>query len=204
MRHLLFPTLVLESSICRANSQLNTELLKECYKFSELDSAGQSWSKKNYPKGYTSYASMNNMYDHSPYFLELRQKIDRVVVKYIQDLEMDIKAKELQMTSLWMNIMPQGVTHSMHIHPLSVISGTYYVQIPSGSSLLKLEDPRLLGHMASPPRKPKAKPQNQRFIYMQPKVGSVLLFESWLRHEVPPNLAKQDRVSISFNYDWCR
>lgn len=204
MIHTLFPTLVFEGAICRANSKLNSELLKECYKFSELDKAGQSWSKRHYPKGYTSYASMTNMYDRSPYFSELKKKIDASLVQYIQALEMDIKPKELQMTSLWINIMPSGVTHSMHIHPLSAISGTYYVQIPKGASPLKLEDPRLVGFMASPPRKIKAKPANQRFIYMQPKEGSILLFESWMRHEVPPNLAKQDRVSISFNYDWCR
>jgi uncharacterized protein (TIGR02466 family) len=28
------------------------------------------------------------------------------------------------------------------------------------------------------------------------------LWESWLRHEVPPNAADEDRVSVSFNYRW--
>jgi uncharacterized protein (TIGR02466 family) len=28
------------------------------------------------------------------------------------------------------------------------------------------------------------------------------LFESWLRHEVPPNPAASERISISFNYAW--
>jgi uncharacterized protein (TIGR02466 family) len=30
----------------------------------------------------------------------------------------------------------------------------------------------------------------------------VVLFESWLRHEVAANQAEEDRVSISFNYHW--
>ncbi len=30
--------------------------------------------------------------------------------------------------------------------------------------------------------------------------GSVLLWESWLRHEVPAGTAKDERISISFNY----
>jgi uncharacterized protein (TIGR02466 family) len=28
------------------------------------------------------------------------------------------------------------------------------------------------------------------------------MWESWLRHEVPANAAKQERISISFNYAW--
>jgi uncharacterized protein (TIGR02466 family) len=32
--------------------------------------------------------------------------------------------------------------------------------------------------------------------------GNVVLFESWLRHEVPPNPVAAERVSISFNYNW--
>jgi len=30
----------------------------------------------------------------------------------------------------------------------------------------------------------------------------VILFESWLRHEVPPARFAGERISISFNYAW--
>jgi len=40
------------------------------------------------------------------------------------------------------------------------------------------------------------------FVYVTPKVGEVLLWESWLRHEVPMNMAEQERISVSFNYGW--
>jgi len=30
--------------------------------------------------------------------------------------------------------------------------------------------------------------------------GTVLIWESWLRHEVPANAAKAERISVSFNY----
>ena len=39
-------------------------------------------------------------------------------------------------------------------------------------------------------------------IYMKPDVGDVLLWESWLRHEVPMNMSEDDRISVSFNYRW--
>jgi len=32
--------------------------------------------------------------------------------------------------------------------------------------------------------------------------GQVVLFESWLRHEVPSHPTAAERVSVSFNYNW--
>ena len=38
--------------------------------------------------------------------------------------------------------------------------------------------------------------------YVEPAAGEVLLWESWLRHEVPLHMAEEDRISVSFNYGW--
>ena len=56
--------------------------------------------------------------------------------------------------------------------------------------------------MAAPMREAKARSELKNFIYVAPKVGDVLLWESWLRHEVPLNLADEERISVSFNYGW--
>ena len=107
------------------------------------------------------------------------------------------------MTDCWVNIMPRHVAHGLHLHPLSTLSGTYYVQVPKGAPGLKFEDPRLDRFMAAPPRKPNARRQNQPWIVLPAQAGQVLLFESWLRHEVAPNPRNSERISISFNYHWC-
>ena len=54
--------------------------------------------------------------------------------------------------------------------------------------------------MAAPPRRQRARLENKSFVNVQPKPGTVLLWESWLRHDVPMNLAETERVSVSFNY----
>jgi uncharacterized protein (TIGR02466 family) len=56
--------------------------------------------------------------------------------------------------------------------------------------------------MAAPPRKADAPRELRSFVYIAPKVGDVLLWESWLRHEVPLNMADEERISVSFNYGW--
>ena len=53
-----------------------------------------------------------------------------------------------------------------------------------------------------PPRLADAPAEQQSFVYLTPEPGTVLMWESWLRHEVPANAAKRERISISFNYGW--
>jgi uncharacterized protein (TIGR02466 family) len=76
------------------------------------------------------------------------------------------------------------------------------VQVPRGSPGLKFEDPRLDRFMASPPRKADCRTSNRSWVTVPARAGQLVLFESWLRHEVLPNSAAAERVSISFNYNW--
>ncbi len=200
----LFPTVIYQNSLApnAGAGKLNRDLLRECYIYRDLDEAGQEWSASHYAGGYTSYASMNSLFDNSPTFAELRTKLDKHVRLYAKNLQMDLAGGKLSMSTCWINIMPAKVNHSLHLHPLSVVSGTYYVSTPKGTSALKVEDPRMSKFMASPPRDEKSRIENQRYVSLQPRAGDVILFESWLRHEVSPNSSKQDRVSISFNYEW--
>jgi uncharacterized protein (TIGR02466 family) len=76
------------------------------------------------------------------------------------------------------------------------------VTMPEGTSAIKFEDPRLAMMMAAPPRKKTAREDLRSFIYAKPEVGELLLWESWLRHEVPMNMSDDERISVSFNYNW--
>lgn len=199
----LFPTLVYQAQLQSGDWQsLNRRLLRECVQLRQDDEAGVRWSKKNYPGGYTSYNSVSRLYDVSPTFAALRKKLDRHVGAFVRALELDMTGRTLAMTDCWVNIMPPLVAHSWHIHPLSTISGTYYVQTPRGCAGIKFEDPRLDRFMAAPPRKVNARAANRSWATLPAEAGKVVLFESWLRHEVPPNPTQRERISISFNYSW--
>lgn len=182
--------------------RLNRDILHEVQILMKDDHQGQKWSKKNYRHGFTSYGSVYRLFAVSPTFAELKKQIDFHVSLYLKNLGANSKLSDLEMSSLWANYMPKGSYHTMHIHPASVISGTYYAQVPLGTSPLKIEDPRLNFMMNSPLIKTESKPHLQRFFSVKPKVGEIILFESWVRHEVPENEASQPRISISFNYDW--
>ena len=83
-----------------------------------------------------------------------------------------------------------------------MISGTTYIAMPEGASAIRFEDPRLPQMMAAPPRRKSAKDNLRPFIYVDPRVGDVILWESWLRHEVPVNMSEEERITVSFNYRW--
>jgi uncharacterized protein (TIGR02466 family) len=201
--HALFPTLVHVAPLdSRTAASLNKRLLRECTQLAHDDEAGRRWSASNYPGGFTSYNSASRMHQLSPTFAELERALNRHVAKFVRKLELDVTGRELTMTDCWVNIMPRQVVHSLHLHPLSTISGTYYVQTPKRSSGLKFEDPRLERFMASPPRLPDARPERRPWFVVPAQAGHVVLFESWLRHEVPPNPVDAERISISFNYNW--
>jgi uncharacterized protein (TIGR02466 family) len=199
----LFPTLIYGARLRQPQRRkLNARLLRECHQLRLDDTAGRRWSTKSYPGGYTSYNSVNRMHQVSPTFAELERRIDRHVSAFAGWLEFDLRDRRLTMTDCWVNIMPHRVVHGLHLHPLATISGTYYVKTPRGCSGLKFEDPRLERFMAAPPRLPSSGPDNRAWVVQPAQSGSLILFESWLRHEVAPNPSSTERVSISFNYSW--
>ena len=179
-----------------------SELEASCYSIAEDDEAGQAWCEENGYPGYTSYASLTDLGWRFPIFADLVALLDKHVAAFAEDLEFDLDGRELKLEDIWINILPEGGSHASHIHPHSVISGTTYVAMPDGASALKLEDPRSAMMMAAPARKKDAREEMRSFIYATPKVGDVLLWESWLRHEVPMNMSEEDRISVSFNYGW--
>ena len=198
--HSLFPTLVYSARLQRSWRPLNERLLRECLQLREDDEAGRRWSKKNYPGGYTSYNSVSRMHQVSPTFAALERALNRHVRAYARTLEFELDNRPLEMTDCWVNVMPRQVTHGLHLHPLSTISGTYYVRTPRGVPGLKLEDPRLDRFMAAPPRGTGS--AGRSWVEIPAEAGKLILFESWLRHEVPANPVAAERVSISFNYRW--
>ncbi len=178
------------------------ELENTCYSIAEDDEAGQNWCEENGYPGYTSYASLDDLPWRFPIFKDLVKVLDKHVAAFAKELAFDLGGKKLKLDSLWINILPEGGIHTSHIHPHSVISGTTYVSMPEGASAIKFEDPRSAMMMAAPPRKADAPRELRNFIYVAPEVGDVLLWESWLRHEVPMNMSEEERISVSFNYSW--
>lgn len=200
----LFVTRLYEASLAqdRDFAAFNAELADDCRMIADEDRAGRAWCRQNAYAGYTSYASLDDLPRRTSGFGALKKRLDRHAAAFARELSFDLAGRRLVMDDLWINLLKPGGAHSGHIHPHSVLSGTYYVEVPAGASALKLEDPRLPMMMAAPTRLADAPQDSRAFVYVQPTAGTVLMWESWLRHEVPANAARSVRISISFNYAW--
>ncbi|HZG07744.1 MAG TPA: TIGR02466 family protein [Allosphingosinicella sp.] len=176
------------------------ELEDACRALAAEDQAGRRWSRDHDYRGYTSYASLNDLPARDPRFGDLVRMLSRHVAAFAAECAFDLGRRRLRLNSFWVNVLKPGGTHSAHLHPNSIVSGTLYVTVPPGAGRLKLEDPRLPMMMAAPPRRSDAPEALRTFVYAEPKAGTLYLWESWLRHEVVPGAARGERISISFNF----
>jgi uncharacterized protein (TIGR02466 family) len=195
----VFPTLLYRAELGRAE-KLNAALERAAQSLARDDTAGLKWCDKHGYPGYTSYASLDDLAWRIPAFKKLEHLLDRHAAAFARALHWDIRGGKPVCDSMWVNVMPEGGSHTSHIHPNAVISGTYYVTVPPGAGPIVYEDPRLAMLMAAPPKKSTIPREMKNHISETPKPGSVLLWESWLRHEVPLNRAEGERISVSFNY----
>jgi uncharacterized protein (TIGR02466 family) len=188
MTRSLFVTQLYEAEL--ADHNLLGELAHSIRSLARDDQAGRQWSKSKGYAGYTSYASLSDLPKRDPAFGDLAKILSRHASTFARELGWDVKPK---LDSLWANLLKSGGPHSGHIHPHSILSGTFYVEVPPGSGAIRFEDPRLPLMMVAPQR-------TDAFVAIEPRAGLLLLWESWLRHEVLPGSGRGERLSISFNF----
>jgi uncharacterized protein (TIGR02466 family) len=193
----LFVTRVYEAGLERRS--LLDSLAHSIRSLAADDKAGRRWSRECGYAGYTSYASLNDLPKRDPAFAELARLLKPHVAKFASELAFKLD-KPLRLDSLWVNLLPVRGLHRAHIHPHSAISGTLYVEVPKGSGPICFEDPRLPLMMAAPPRANGASEELRTVVTVEPRPGLLLLWESWLRHEVLAGSGLGERLSISFNF----
>jgi uncharacterized protein (TIGR02466 family) len=193
----LFATQLYEAEV--GDAALRAELAHSIRSLAADDAAGRRWSREHRYAGYTSYASLNDLPRRDPAFAALAKILNRHAVEFARAAAFDL-AREPRLDSLWANLLKGGGQHSGHVHPHSMISGTFYVEVPAGSGAIRFEDPRLPLMMAAPTRRADAAEPLQSVVAVTPRAGMLLLWESWLRHEVLPGTGRGERLSISFNF----
>ncbi|MFL5258560.1 MAG: TIGR02466 family protein [Hyphomicrobiales bacterium] len=195
----LFPTFVYRAEVQGA-ARFNVQLEEAAVALAGKDKAGHRWCARHGYPGYTSYGSIDNLADHVATFARLARLIDRHAGLFAKVLHWDLRGGKPQCDSMWVNVLAEGGAHTSHIHANAVLSGAYYVRVPAGAGPIVFEDPRHAMMMAAPRRKANAPRELQATISEMPKEGTLLLWESWLRHEVPLNRAHGARISVSFNF----
>ena len=128
-------------------------------------------------------------------FKTLRGMFSSYAVKFLASTGKDpewlaARSAELDPATLfcWATVAADGSFHMSHTHPRHLISGVYYSRIPAVSSgSIVFDDPR-------GPRWP----FDGRYIH-HPTPGELILFPSWLVHQVTPTLSPEGETRVSWS-----
>ena len=181
-----FPTLVYGKDVQLDNNKLAQDII--------------NWSKqdkgvfKTNHKGWHSTTDMHKKPEYSPLVTELfRMQKETYDHEHID--------RNAFLGNMWANINPPGGLNNPHLHPNSLFSGVYYVKSQPKSGRLKIYDPRSTSQMVMPIRKPGNPGRDMwRDATLDPVIGRIIMFPSWLWHSVEENQSDDIRISVSFNF----
>ena len=187
----LFPSLVWHSELANAG-EMNRQLLDEIAALRITETS----VKKSNELGWHSPTNMHKREAFRPLCGCIHAMAD--VVAGSMKLTKD---RRLAIETFWINANAKYAYNALHEHPQSILSGVYYVQAGEKSGRLQFRDPRAAKRM-SPWPVDSAEQSDQRHwdrVSYQPVPGRLILFPSWLEHDVEANLSSSERISISFN-----
>ena len=109
-----------------------------------------------------------------------------------------------EITGMWGCINQPGSHNKLHNHPYNFLSGVYYLQTPEDSGRIIFHEPKPQAEILSPPRIANQSIHVAHRVNFEPKKNTLLLFPSWLCHEVEENNSQEERIIISFNIHFNR
>lgn len=128
-----------------------------------------------------------------PVWAALRQAVQSACAAALGEMGRSGQPYRLQS---WVNLHDRGGFNFLHMHEASLLSGSFYLQVPAGSGALCFRDPRpgvthgsLKGSV----------PNGHADIHLEPSSGLLVLFPSWMEHYVEPHESDQPRICIAFN-----
>jgi uncharacterized protein (TIGR02466 family) len=196
---LLFPTPVWEANI--GDDKINKLLKSAIYDIEKNDT---SFKQEFYPCAYSSYINKIPL-TKDIRFKDITLRVLGEAKKFLAAVNMKKNphlSLSLQVHDLFCNINRKYSFHGPHRHEDSDLSAVYYVDTNAKSSPFVVHNPiePLLMHTRDVLYEENS-PMIQGTQTIQPQTGKVLIFPSWLMHEVRQQLVDQDRISIAFNLE---
>ena len=145
-----------------------------------------TYGSRNYTDGESH--DYNSIHTIEEYFVNIGGQY----LKSLGYKTINLKAK------IFFSEMFDGDFHVPHEHPSSVLSGVFYLHVPQGSSSIRFYDPRVHTRYIDLPIVEHAY-TNWNFFNVAPEEGLLLIFPSWLTHEILKNESASGRITAVFN-----
>jgi uncharacterized protein (TIGR02466 family) len=173
----IFPTLVLKKNI---KEKIGEQLLNgfKQYALNSYQNINNKCTKNK-----------NILNDNQ--FLDLKNEIEKSLNFYIKDvLKYNV---EIYITQSWLNFANKGDSHFSHNHANSFLSGVLYIQ---ANDHITFEQEKKFILRITPES---YNENNSESVDVDSKTGDLIIFPSWLHHNVKENLTDELRISLAFN-----
>lgn len=157
-------------------------------------------NQKNYISTYGVELCYSKLYSDAR-INQLTNCVKEAYAKYFDDHCIDYQKWKLRVEYLF-NRMTSGGEHVLHSHPDSILSGVFYLKVPKNSSSIIFNDPREYYKYKYYPQKFGKSREHYKLLpeyVINPVEGMMLLWPSWLEHQVPASLCSEERIAVAFN-----
>ena len=192
--HYTFPTVIFEDN----NIELSTQMLPVAIKYLDmyglefLDNPNHISTSKN------KLAVANNDPEIKPFLDYLYRMCD----EFLKFQRVDYK-KYKYIPYITFNKITKTGYHKLHSHPNSIVSGCFYLDVPKDSSKILFLDPRDYHNYTYLEKNFDEGAGDFNCLHpelvKEVKTGDFLMWNSWLEHEVLPNLVDSPRYTMVFN-----
>ena len=108
--------------------------------------------------------------------------------------------EKVGITEIWAIINKKNTFNQSHNHPNSYLSAAYYVKAPTNCGDIHFYDSNEVKKFYKPPTDNLTELSTTGFA-IKPEEGNLLVFPSYMYHDVGSSLSDEDRIVISFNVD---
>ena len=183
--HGLFPTPVY---IAKRDSNLSPKEEKEIGK---IVKAGMNKNVGN--------SNSINSYIFNSKLKNLKQFCEQHIKLYVKEIMCPKEELDFYITQSWINITKPDEFHHEHFHTNSIISGVFYISTEEDDAIT-FSNPNIKTKGLISLGQKEFNLWNSDVWFLPSITNELILFPSWLDHEVKPNKnATTDRISISFN-----
>ena len=141
--------------------------------------------------------------DHMANDPDLKFLVDYLVLAsntILREQGYDVDKYELYVSGLWGQDVKCNGSTNVHVHKNSQICGWFFLETPEGGSYPVYHDPRMNKQMIELDYVQSTELTNAsstvHFNNVQP--GTILMANSWMQHQLTPNMAKTETKSIHF------
>jgi len=128
----------------------------------------------------------------------LKEFICKCAVEFATTLSYAVELYEPVTKNIWINEMVSGSHHKLHNHYGTNFSGCFYLEVPENSGFITFET--LLGRYDRAPMEIKEYTVfNSGSWTVATKRGDLLMWESFLQHQVKPTVYEGKRLCLGFD-----